>query len=378
MDDSAWQVLGLTENPVPGDPETVASLAARLLDQGNQAQQRAERLLAVHANNTGRMQGDYAAGFDDILAQLPAGSGALGDSYQGCGQALYAFAEELTGIQQQAGLILERGQQADAYYQQAADQFCGTFDVPFPEADEPGGIWRGMNAAWAENEVRNCNPEFEMLEPAYQVQMMEEAGDLGQYAAEAEADRQAAIMDIQRVIQEYQDAASQCANDIQTAKDQEDGPTATQMRQRALAQQQAGKMPVGKDLVKEAMENAYSGKPTKLAGKALSLEVGEESPGEAAESLGSDIFKGKIERSGQPHHTELPGRLGQHAENVVGVSPKEMAAPVDHAVEPGSLMSLGVTIAQLVTLLPTAFRRFRPMWRTIASSEEVPQPEELP
>jgi uncharacterized protein YukE len=132
LDAGDWEVVDYSGNPVPGDPDAVTVLVHQFLDQAGRAQDRAARLSSVHAGNEGKMQGNYAASFESILAGLPAHSAAFGEAYQSCAEALSGFAAELDSIQSQAA-------EADAAYRAALDEFCSVVPPEFSGT----GVWRG-------------------------------------------------------------------------------------------------------------------------------------------------------------------------------------------------------------------------------------------
>jgi len=202
-----WGVVDYAGNPVPGDPDAVSSLASQFVDQAGQAQERAERLTSVHASNEGHMQGNYAENFDNILASLPAHSSALGGAYQSCAESLNAFANDLGTIQSQAAEALQRGTEADAAYRAALDEFCSEVPLEFSGT----GVWRGLNAATA---MELAEP---MAEETENPELLDWAAEIGQYAGEAEDDRQGAIAAIGDLVSDYQDANSRCAQAIQNA-----------------------------------------------------------------------------------------------------------------------------------------------------------------
>jgi uncharacterized protein YukE len=202
-----WQVVDYTGNPVPGDPDAVSSLASQFLDQASQAQQRAKQLSSVHDNNEGHMQGDYAEAFDNALAALPAHSIALADTYQSCAEALSPLAADLEVIQSRAAAALQSGTEADAAYQEALDEYCSVVPLEFTGT----GVWRGLNAATA---MELAQP---MAEETEDPELLDWAAEIGQYAGQAENDRQTAIATIDELAANYQDTNSRCAQAIQNA-----------------------------------------------------------------------------------------------------------------------------------------------------------------
>jgi uncharacterized protein YukE len=209
LDDGDWEVVGYGGNPVPGDPDAVTVLLHQFLNQAGQAQERATRLSSVHASNVGRMQGDYAASFENILASLPAHSAGLGQTYQSCAEALNLFATDLETIQSQAGEGLQRGTEADAAYRAALNEFSSVVPLEFSGT----GVWRGLNEATATELAAPMAEETENPE------IQAWAAEIGQYAGSAEDDRQAAISVINDMVTQYQEAASRCSRALQNAAD---------------------------------------------------------------------------------------------------------------------------------------------------------------
>lgn len=140
-----WSVLDLAQDPVPGDPAQIQTLAARLLREAQHAEQHASRLGQVAANSVDlRMQGDYAPLFQQQLAQLPQQAAVLGPAHESCGRALDAYAQTLAQAKIDSRVALSRGLEADAQYKAALQQFCMLV---------PGfwytGNWRGLDESFA-------------------------------------------------------------------------------------------------------------------------------------------------------------------------------------------------------------------------------------
>jgi uncharacterized protein YukE len=207
LDAGDWQVVDYTGNPVPGDPDAVSSLASQFIDQAIQAQERTAQLSSVHASNEGSMQGDYAEGFEEILASLPSDSDALNGCYQSCADSLNLFASNLDIIQSRAAEALQQGTQADAAYQSALDEYCSVVPLEFTGT----GVWRGLNAGTA---TELAAP---MAEETEDPELLDWAGEIGEYAGAAEDDRQAAIAAIDELVTDYQDASNTCSQALQSA-----------------------------------------------------------------------------------------------------------------------------------------------------------------
>lgn len=207
LDAGDWEVVDYTGNPVPGDPDAVTVLAHQFLNQAGQAQERGAQLSSVHASNAGRMQGDYAASFENILERLPSDSTALGETYQSCAEALSVFATELDSIQSKAAESLQQGTEADAEYRSALDEFCSEVPLEFSGS----GVWRGLNEATA---TELAGP---MAEETENPDLLDWAAEIGQCAGAAEDDRQAAVAAINDRVTEYQDSISRCSQALQNA-----------------------------------------------------------------------------------------------------------------------------------------------------------------
>jgi hypothetical protein len=165
LNSAGWWVLDLDTNPVPGDPQAIASLAVRQLNQGRD-------------------------------------------------NALDYFARELDTIQRQAIIVLERGIQADRVYRSAAGSVCDLLgDRCIPGLDDPIPIWRGMTGAvafeWAAEYAEYFGDAFP--------QVQRDAVYYGNLAASAEADRQKAIRGIEKVRQDYMTAVQRYAEVAQDA-----------------------------------------------------------------------------------------------------------------------------------------------------------------
>jgi len=118
-----WSVLGLDEDPVPGDPETVGDLASRLSAQATLADTNTDRLRTVAANGGDlQMVGDYAPHYLDALRELPGGLAKLASAYRGAGAALRAYASSLATAKTRAAGALRDGTDAAARYHTALTQ----------------------------------------------------------------------------------------------------------------------------------------------------------------------------------------------------------------------------------------------------------------
>jgi hypothetical protein len=123
-----WQVLDLDRDPTPGEPFAVRSLAARVLDLGQDAAA-AERDVRSLAGDGAVLSWVGLAGgaLDDFPTQLT----KLADSYEQAGQALSGWAQALGGAQDQADRALELGRldMADELDASADDIAAGIHDA---------------------------------------------------------------------------------------------------------------------------------------------------------------------------------------------------------------------------------------------------------
>ncbi|WP_328779975.1 DUF6531 domain-containing protein [Streptomyces canus] len=197
-----WSVLDLAQDPVPGDPAQIQTLAARLLREAQHAEQHASRLGQVAANSVDlRMQGDYAPMFQQRLAQLPQQAAALGPAHESCGRALDAYAQTLAQAKIDSRVALSRGLEADAQYKAALQQFCTLV---------PGfwytGDWRELDEQFALRYTQFQRPEVRAA-----------AARVGAYAAQAERERQAAATMARQVARVAAEAETRCAQTIRAA-----------------------------------------------------------------------------------------------------------------------------------------------------------------
>ncbi|KAK1178968.1 DUF6531 domain-containing protein [Streptomyces sp. NBS 14/10] len=198
-----WRVLDLPGDPVPADPAQIQALAARLRREAEHAEQHTSRLRQVAANSGDlRMQGDYAPRFLRRLAELPARAARLGPAYQGCGDALVAYAQRLEQAKIQSRIALNQGMQADAQYRAALQRFCSLVPMTF----SGGGVWRDLNGATAGQYSQSQPPEIRQM-----------AVQIGNYAGQAEQERQAAAQMARAAARAASEAEAACAQAIRAA-----------------------------------------------------------------------------------------------------------------------------------------------------------------
>ncbi|MBL7496588.1 type IV secretion protein Rhs [Frankia sp. CNm7] len=120
---SDWEVLGLTADPTPGDPEAVRALATRLGGHATTAENGTTRLRAVAAGGGELgMQGDYAPGYREALDDLPDQLAKLARAYRGAGTALAGYATTLTEAKIKSGAALRQGLDAQTRYRGAVSR----------------------------------------------------------------------------------------------------------------------------------------------------------------------------------------------------------------------------------------------------------------
>lgn len=240
LDSADWEILGFTGgNPVPGDPAAASSLAQSLHQRAKDAGDQSDNLLSVYRDNTGRMLGSYADRFDEILGSLPAKAMALSESYQFCSNAVRAFAETLTAIQQAAGKAMADGIEADEGYRRQVELLGSGAEIPIPPPIPPDTIWRGMDGDYARSAAQarwegEVNPEDPGAQERFQA-WLDDIEELGNNAAELEADRQRNIVYIENLAQDdYQEAIRVCVSAIQgSVPDEANSKAAGKARSRA-------------------------------------------------------------------------------------------------------------------------------------------------
>jgi len=121
---SEWEAVGLTADPTPGDPEAVRSLATRLGLHATTADGATTRLRTIASGGGGdlAMRGDYAAGYEDALRDLPDQLAKLAKAYRGAGAALATYATTLGDAKTRSGTALRDGLDAQIRYRGAVAQ----------------------------------------------------------------------------------------------------------------------------------------------------------------------------------------------------------------------------------------------------------------
>ncbi|MEV0117332.1 hypothetical protein AB0H77_29530 [Streptomyces sp. NPDC050844] len=107
---SDWDVLDLTEDPTPGNPEVLKELVRQYQIVSDDAESAAAVINRIEG-------GDFGAGkamtkLKDVLEDLPGQVGALRDSYEGAAQAISVYIPLLVDHQQKADLALANGKEA--------------------------------------------------------------------------------------------------------------------------------------------------------------------------------------------------------------------------------------------------------------------------
>jgi RHS repeat-associated protein len=121
---SDWQAVGLTADPTPGDPEAVRALATQLGLHAQTADGGTTQLRTIATGGGGdlAMRGDYAAGYDEALRDLPDQLAKLAKAYRGAGLALATYATALTEAKTKSGTALRNGVDAQIRYRGALAQ----------------------------------------------------------------------------------------------------------------------------------------------------------------------------------------------------------------------------------------------------------------
>jgi hypothetical protein len=120
---ATWAVLGLSHDPVPGDPSSVRTTAQRFGNEADVLARISARLGSIaSASDLLMMEGDYAASFSDFLNDLPGECAKSERAYRACGQALATFGEVLGQAQAMASAALTHGTEADTQFTGAVQQ----------------------------------------------------------------------------------------------------------------------------------------------------------------------------------------------------------------------------------------------------------------
>lgn len=105
-----WEILDLSEDPTPGDPEIIEKLAGEYQIVSDDAESAFTVVSRVQAQELGA--GKSMDKLKTTLEELPNQVGALRDSYEKAGQALKEFAARLRDHQVKADDALEKGREA--------------------------------------------------------------------------------------------------------------------------------------------------------------------------------------------------------------------------------------------------------------------------
>lgn len=117
-----WSVLN-RPNPAPGNPAAVREIARRLGDEASRVRDAVTRLDGIAGGTDAlKMEGDYAPGYRDAVAELPVQLRKLDVAYSGAGSALDRFAGSLEQAQAKADGALRQGSDADGRYHGALNE----------------------------------------------------------------------------------------------------------------------------------------------------------------------------------------------------------------------------------------------------------------
>lgn len=206
-----WEVLGLSGDPTPGDPDVVRALADRLLGRAEAAAQDTDRLREISASRDAlRMRGRFAGPFRILLANLPVTSTNLGTAYRDCGLALAGYAHSLAEAKLQAEQAWTLGEQADQRYREALHRYLSALGqhhvASMLPASSPGQVWRGLDQDWAYRQTQGVEPQLR----TYLVQVAAVAGA-------AEGERRRAEMMARNAAEARQRAERRCVVAIRQA-----------------------------------------------------------------------------------------------------------------------------------------------------------------
>ncbi|MFD6986325.1 hypothetical protein ACFWAX_37450 [Streptomyces sp. NPDC059956] len=105
-----WEILDLSEDPTPGEPEIIERLAGAYQTVSDDAESAFSVISRVQAQELGA--GKSMEQLKTTLEELPNQVGALRDSYEKAAQALKDYAARLRDHQVRAGEALEKGREA--------------------------------------------------------------------------------------------------------------------------------------------------------------------------------------------------------------------------------------------------------------------------
>jgi hypothetical protein len=123
MSGGNWSVLGLSADPVRGEPGAVRTLANASQQEAQRWDQQVQALRSA-ANEVGAMdmEGDFAPRFRRAAQAHPNDATPLARGRADASQALLAYASQLEQSKRQSQMALQRGQQAKQAFDAAQRQ----------------------------------------------------------------------------------------------------------------------------------------------------------------------------------------------------------------------------------------------------------------
>jgi hypothetical protein len=115
-----WSALGLTGDPVQGEPTEVRALADASQQEAQRWEQQVEALRTITDEGTAmQMEGDFAPRFRQALQAHPNTAAPLATGRADAGQALLAYASQLEQAKRASQMALQQGVQAKRDYEMA-------------------------------------------------------------------------------------------------------------------------------------------------------------------------------------------------------------------------------------------------------------------
>lgn len=113
MSGGDWSVLGLTEDPVRGEPSAVRTMANAAQQDARRWEQEVQSLRAISSEGAGmEMEGDLAPTARELLQSLPNKAMLLARGRADAGAALTAYAGHLEQAKSESQMALRDGTQA--------------------------------------------------------------------------------------------------------------------------------------------------------------------------------------------------------------------------------------------------------------------------
>jgi len=120
MNGGDWSVLGLTADPVRGEPGEVRTLANAAQQEAQRWEQQVEALRTIaDEGNSMQMEGDFAPRFRQAVQAHPNDATPLARGRADAGQALLAYASQLEQAKRASQQALSQGTQAKRSFETA-------------------------------------------------------------------------------------------------------------------------------------------------------------------------------------------------------------------------------------------------------------------